>query len=295
MTVCIAAICSGAKRIVAVSDQQVSTFDFSADNQATKISIICKNWWLMWSADDVLKIPPLIESIKNYLWGDNRTVEEVSRALSSAYQKQIKQEAENRYLARFGMTMESFLAEGKNQLTEESFESFRDRIEQIKLGCEIMAYGFDPKGAPHILVLKDPGTVDFCGPNTSSFKAIGTGGYRAESTLYFHKVSWTMHETLAVYHVCEAKFMAESALGVGKSTVGMILQSEGGLVFLNSKAIDKIRSLWEKKGKPKVHKSTSKIVSGIINTALDETRATMREAKAKMAEESNGSSSPSPT
>jgi hypothetical protein len=282
MTIGIAAICDRGKSIVAISDHKVTATTWSAESQAHKMTILAKHWWVVWSAEDMLKIPPLLAYLKRRLFPSEHSAEEVSDALSGAYQQQIKTEAENLYLKRFGLTMETFLEKGKELLTPESFNSFREKIDQITIGCELMAFGFDEEQMPHIIVIRDPGTLEFCDPRAFSFRAIGTGAYSAESILYFHEVNWTMPLEKGIYHVCEAKFMAESAIGVGGTSTGAILQANGGFTLLEDYNINKVRDLWEAKGKPCLPTDTQTVVSEVLRIAINDTKKYLEYAKEEM-------------
>lgn len=100
LTLCIAAICDQGKSIVAVSDLQISSEEPTADGQAKRAAMIAANWWVMCSAADVQTPTPLITSVRDKLWGQKRTAQEVAAALSSAYGQQVKREAQDRYMIR---------------------------------------------------------------------------------------------------------------------------------------------------------------------------------------------------
>lgn len=293
VTVGIATICDSSKAIVAVCDRKISSLAWSAE-LTTKLTPIHKTWWLMWSADDVTTIPPLIRNIKKQLWGKQPiSPEDIADALSKAYQDEIRRRAEREHLGRFGFTMESFVESGRDKLTPESFDALIGKISQIELKCELMAFGFDSEERPHILTLHDPGSISFC--EATSFGTIGSGQYRAESMLFFHEISWITKLPIALYHVCEAKFMSESAQGVGKDTLGVILQSHGGTIFLGGgDEMEKIRKIWKKHGQPTLPKSITKIATDLINGAIDRTKEALREARTPT-QAIKSVSSPSPT
>lgn len=287
---CLAAICDNGKSIVAVSDRSVSRAGDPSRGAHAAIAVeAAAGWWLMCSSADEQTTAPVLTDIRKRLWGHQRTAQDVAAALSSAYREQVKREAEDRYLGRFGMTLESFLSEGKKLLTNESFELFRERIEQIRLGCEIIIFGFDPQGLPHILTLRDPGIVDLIGgAESASFRAVGAGAEAAEGMLRFHQLSSVMPESLAVYHLCEAKFMADQPPCGGESTAGMVLHSSGRPAILHGAGIETIRSLWERHGKPRVHSDTAQMVSDAIRLASDHTVSEIRGSEQR---ESTGPSS----
>ena len=55
--------------------------------------------------------------------------------------------------------------------------------------------------------------------NMCGYEAIGTGAYSAQATLMHHSINQENEACFrALLHVCESKFMAESAEGVGRQT-----------------------------------------------------------------------------
>jgi hypothetical protein len=83
-------------------------------------------------------------------------------------------------------------------------------------------------------------------------------------TLY-SSLSWdssSLEET--IYRVLEAKFVAENAPGVGKTTVLQLLDDSGvGPIFTDA-FISPIKSIWERKGRPKLPKNAVKAVGEMI-------------------------------
>lgn len=81
----------------------------------------------------------------------------------------------------------------------------------------------------------------------------------AVGTLLHHSVNSNMELARVLYHVCESKFMAESAPGVGKYTDVMVL--DPGVPIkqgceLSDDFVNAIRADWEEKGKPRIPQTT---------------------------------------
>src|SRR5437870_9520185 len=95
--------------------------------------------------------------------------------------------------------------------------------------------------------------------------------------LFFHPYRQTCSWPLAVYHLCEAKFMAEPSWGVGKDTMLMVALSgkalgkwkpgkrERAYQFLGGEALSSIRSMWEKHGRPRVPEFAEQEIKKLIS------------------------------
>src|SRR5205823_14077859 len=116
------------------------------------------------------------------------------------------------------------------------YEELHSEIRSLRLGCDVSGYGFDSRA--HIVRVSEPGKITF--ENEIGFAAIGSGWYSAISTLFFHSVSRSDDVWEVLYHVLEAKFMAESAPGVGMDTHCEILGENGETVTIFDGAIDEI-------------------------------------------------------
>jgi len=172
----------------------------------------------MFAGDDVSLVEPIIARMKKKLLETPNEVSAVTKAVTEAYQEQLREEATGTVLARYGWTLESFLQNGYGALGPESFADIRKQYESVKLDCEFMVCGFDSGHEAHIFTVSDPGTSK--DRSTIGYWAIGSGEYMALASLMAreqHIPTRSIEKT--AYYVCEAKFMAELAGGVGKTTV----------------------------------------------------------------------------
>jgi len=204
-------------------------------------------------AGDITHVAPIIDAATLALLGlsdATNTLSLVERALVVAYQSVRMQYAKDLVLAPIGMTMEALERNSERQgLTE--------KLERVDLGCQLLVAGFDWAGDGHIFTVENPGIGH--NHDLAGWASIGSGAFSAISTLLHHSVNHEMELARVLYHVCEAKFMAESAQGVGRHTVVKVLNATTPIQApseLSEDFIATIRSDWEKEGRPRVPKST---------------------------------------
>lgn len=254
MTVCIAALADVGKSLAMACDSMLSSAELSGDRVAYKLYPLSDRfqWSAMVAADDLTHVVPVIEAAILALIGlsdSTNNLTEIERAVVTAYQGVRMQYAEDSVLSPIGMTMESIRQNPVGHLAE--------RVERVDLGCQFLVAGFDWAGDGHIFTVEHPGVAR--NHNVSGWASIGSGAYSAISTLLHHSVNYEMELARVLYHVCEAKFMAESAGGVGKHTVVKVLNAATPVKApseLSEDFIAAIRSDWEKEGMPRVPKST---------------------------------------
>ncbi len=270
MTVCIAAIAGSPpdnEYVVTACDRMVATQDMSADAVATKSHFIAQDWGLMWSAEDASYVTPIWRMTQSALYEDRLHVhcDQVAGTVAKAYQRQLQEEATAKYLARYGLSMERFLTDGARLFPQAQYEEMHREIRAVRLGCDFLGFGFDDQA--HIFRVSDPGKITY--EDEVGFAAIGSGWYSAISTLFFHSVNRAMELWEVVYHVLEAKFMAESAPGVGSETFAEISSLDGNVVYLVGDAIDQIRDLWWRSGMPRVPRRAEEKVTSIIEVCKE--------------------------
>jgi hypothetical protein len=131
---------------------------------------------------------------------------------------------------------------GLQQFGADIFARTYNLIETVEVEVTFLVCGFSAD-RPCLFTFSDPGiekNYDLVG-----FWAIGSGTNSAIGSLFNLKGPALQHRSIeeVVYRVCEAKFYAESALGVGKTTSAFILESSGDRYMLDS--VDPIRKIWE--------------------------------------------------
>ena len=180
--------------------------------------------------------------------------EDVADAVRDAIQTIRDKDAELRVLRPHGYTKEQLFRKGKRELDEVSYQTLQGEFRKARLGVAVLVLGFDVDGEPRIFAVDETGSPkDF---TNIGFWAIGSGGSPALSTLLFHNETSGMgfHDLLhrCIYHVLEAKFMADSSVGtVGKATILGVYAKGKNRLHLLPQAIRSIRKLWLKRGAPR--------------------------------------------
>ena len=166
-------------------------------------------------------------------------------------------------LAPFGITMDEFLAKGRKQFTISMFQSLCERIIATELKCDFLLFGYDNDRNPHIVHLTGNG-ADYV-YDKPGFWAIGSGAYSALSMLFFRQQNVLTELPETFYHACEAKFMAESAIGVGKATFPYVLIPGQDPLRFDPGLIFQVRAAWEIKAKPKMPTEILNVIASTLH------------------------------
>lgn len=254
MTVCIAALADAGKSLVLVSDSMLSTVEVSGDKIANKYFPLSDRyqWWAMIAAEDVTHVMPIIEAALPLLLrmtDETNTCDYVERTMIAAYKYVRLRYAEDLVLAPIGLTLDEL----KNGLWNSELIG---RLNDVNLGCEFLIAGFDWSGHGYVFSIEHPGIAR--NHNVTGYAAIGSGAFGAISSLLFQSLNYEMELAKVLYHVCEAKFMAESAIGVGRHTHVKVAKSGGRMdpYELSDQLMTAIRGDWEEYGKPRVPQGT---------------------------------------
>ena len=156
--------------------------------------------------------------------------------------------------------MEAFLSRGTQMFTADVFDTLCDKIAQQRLSCKLLVYGFDDNDDAHIFAVSNPGTEDIF--DEAGFWAIGNGAESALGLLFFRNQRKNMDLARTIYHVLEAKYMAESAAEVGTSTYVFFQKCGHKSVEYRTDLERSIRQSWYREGKPR-------IPSGILRSIRD--------------------------
>lgn len=273
MTVCIAAMCEEGKKLIAASDHMVTFGNFSADSLALKADPIHRDWHALFAGDDIGHVRPILSHVKYVLHArpqdrKPKTDGEIRFVMELAYRSRLHCLIEVGPLAPYNVTVDEFYKNGKKKFTAAVYDRLCAKIEAINVGCHFLVCGFDPQGEGHILYLDDEGVSRSCDP--VGFWAIGSGAHPAMSSLAFHadKTGFNQSTGLAValYHVCEAKFMAESSKLVGRETFVAVYEYMQPIKYLPPEGIAEIRTAWEKSGAPRVPKKILSEIEDLLVT-----------------------------
>jgi hypothetical protein len=244
MTVCIAAQCFPQKCLVLASDMMVTTVDMSSDAASVKSRGIGKKWMVLFAGNDISSVDPIVTEVREQcrLSTYKDTIPEVRDAFIKAFQTQLRLKSENEVLKPIGYSLEEFKKSGLSQLGPENFSRFLYQMQQQSIDVEFLVAGFDKDA--HIFTVTSPGKVSDFSP--VGFWAIGSGQTNALGSFFnCQGALFASDISTIIYRVCEAKFNAEGATGVGKKTIMTILRDDGERHSI-LKEVDSMRPLWEK-------------------------------------------------
>jgi hypothetical protein len=253
MTICVAAIVQQGAAIVAASDSMMSWGASITSETSLKFERLHKHWALMLAGDDIHPAEPIIRELRQRLNGFERpTLGQVEEAIRSSWRVVKNRRAETHVLSAYDLTMNTFIVDGRDLFGEIGFAELRGAIDRAsELTCELLVYGFDEHSEGALFVAVHPGEpVNF---TRLGFAAIGSGRDSAIASLMWDPPHKTYDSTIkGTYRVTAAKFMAETALGVGRGTTLTGLNQNGEVFVVSQADIQKIRSLWESKGRPRI-------------------------------------------
>jgi len=262
MTIGIVGICDYWQSLIFASDQMISAQDFSGDSIAIKIGSIHPHWGMLYSADDIGCISDIYSDVRSNLdRGTVQTLQQVMQTVIGEYRRELTAK-KNAFLSRFDLDLASFKREGRSIFGDAIFSDYCGQLERMSLGCDFLVGGFDDQKLPHVFVVGNPGEKNSY--DSIGFWAIGTGANSALSNLFFHSFRVSLTLPRAVYHICESKFMAESAMGVGKATSVVVLTKVEGRIAtadLSDDFIKEIRNWWEIEGRPRITPTIEKAVA----------------------------------
>jgi len=285
MTVCIAAIAEDRKKIVMASDSKAAFGDFSADWGVTKNIPVGRNYAVMVAGNDGLYTMPTIKRLKERWKSDHLDPDEVAIMLHEELVKTRNLKTEAKILSKLGFTTESFMRDGKAQLTEAVYYDIISEIRREELSLTFLLAGFDEEGEAHLRVV----TCDDCPQDFDmlGFAAIGSGASQALGSLAFAKdhTSLCQHSSLVdvTYQVLAAKFMSESATDVGKDTFYVATSKDQNCDFISSYAqgIEYIRDAWAKQGAPRDSPRALSAIADLLHSGSDEGKSLAFLARAR--------------
>lgn len=278
MTICIAAICNNHMSVVMGMDTMLSMEWVSGDSVAVKTSGITNNWDVLFSGRDIGLVTPIVQEAERLMLQQKPKDQSLRLAMESftkAFKDELKKKAEQEVLGRFGLDMEMFLKNGRRTFTASIFDGLCRDILGITIDCELMIYGFDSFGSPHIFTVSNPGIAE-CRDEVG-FWAIGSGSHSAIAALLSRPHMASASLALGIYRVCEAKFFAESAVGVGENTVLIVHEAEQQpdifstmrkVAILGESDIGAIRKGWEESGRPRIPEGISEKIEALLGNAV---------------------------
>jgi 20S proteasome alpha/beta subunit len=245
MTVCIAALCEGARNIVVCADKMIGSAFMQADTKVFKIVRLNEanfNLVCMYAGNDIAPVEDIIHIAQTkFLAVPNPTQAEARAIVASAYMEVRLKKAEEHFLVGRNLTMNRFTKEGRILLGDQLFSQIDRQIMSMAFDIELLVAGFDSVRG-FIFSVCNPGeVVPYFVPG---FHAIGSGQINALSSLSQRKIDPTSSLQSVAYAVYEAKRYAELVGGVGKSMDFFVMRpNEHGLPM--SATVKALEDIWE--------------------------------------------------
>lgn len=218
VTVCVAAICQWNESnsdlwipmVVGAADRMLTASDIQYEPPQCKIFALTKKFAVMIAGDAAAHSRIVTAVTQRLTTVENPTVLDAAEAYALDLAEYRKRNAERLILGPLGLSFQEFLAH-QDQLAPQVVERVTSRLQRFRVDAEAIVAGVDT--APHIYVVRDPGTVtchDLIG-----FAAIGIGASHAASQFMFSRYSNVWSFPQALFLVFSAKKRAEVAPGVG--------------------------------------------------------------------------------
>jgi hypothetical protein len=250
MTLYIAAISRKEATIVTVSDLMLSTDYTSIESRVLKVEPTTpQRRWIMMFAGAPSPASAFYRELTARLQGKDETEVEVRTNAEEVYREEVRKKIEAEILSPYGIDRATFLRRGRAWFGDEEFLRILYQINNCKLEIELLFAGFEPNGWPRIFSVDDPGSS--VNHERTGFHAIGSGYLRALASLYTHYEAGLSKKEL-IYRMCEAKFLGEIALGVGRKTYMLSFSSSGDYESMYPEDVEEVRAIWDQKGKPPI-------------------------------------------
>jgi hypothetical protein len=289
MSIGIAMVCGHKKEIVTVTDHKVSFGAFAGDGMVMKFVPLFPKWFVVYAGNDPEFAPRIINiAKKRFSEGTAREPEEIAELFDDAYAEFTSSYIEKKVLRKYKYTAERFINEGRKKCSPDLYRSLCAQIEKATVSLEFLLCGFDQAGKGHIFGI-DGKSAPACYDHIGVW-AVGQGHDSAMNTLafYSHHHAMKYHyvsRAEAIYCALSAKFMAESADGVGEDTFISAFSASGDDVLLlsSSPLIAPLRMAWKTYGAPRISQEVMRMFPGVImeHKREDEAYKKMLAKKAK--------------
>jgi hypothetical protein len=256
VTVCLASFVGGDKKIVGICDTMISGDEWSGDEMAIKARPTPHDWCVM-TAGDPSPAVPVLEYVGAALGATPDNTLQSTVACFEQFEEQL-QNRRKQILAPYGMTLQNYHLIGPP--LGETFQRILFEISNVSLSTTFLVFGFDEFKEPHIFTIRDKGQVEYF--DLAGFWAIGSGQTASLGVLFNKSHSRFDSYQTVLWNLCEAKFAAEAAPGVGKGSFMVVLEPDGRHRTLGE--LKPARTPYERmKGRP-LNKSQKKAVESLI-------------------------------
>ncbi len=235
--------------IVTVSDRMISYDDITQaeDNAVLKARSIADKWGMMFAANDARLFYPIFDKLYDRLRLkgalSNADMNTIKEEAAGAYQDVFDSEFTARFLGRYRIKdISDFRKNGFIELGKDVFGDLNNELMKFDLGIQLLCFGYDGVSVPHIVEIENPGRpVDH---DILGYAVIGSGYWMASASLRRRPARRDLQST--IYRLLEAKFSAETARGVGRSTTVLTFNPEigGRPPSMRSSEIEAVRAAW---------------------------------------------------
>jgi len=221
VTLCLASFARENKYIVGICDTMISSDDWSGDKMAMKARPLPNDWCVM-TAGNQSAATPILESVVASLLGSS---DKGLKATVDCFQEAFRHQLHARIaqiLMPYGMTLENYHHIGP--ALGSNFQRILLEMSTASVDATFLVFGYDGEKMPHIFTIKDKGEVEYF--DLSGFWAIGSGQTAALGSLFSKSHSRFYAYKRVLLNVCEAKFAAEAAPGVGRGSFVVVIHPD---------------------------------------------------------------------
>lgn len=253
MTVCIAAICDGGKKVVAVADKMITypppvNIEFeSVESKIESMNPTC----LFMASGAVSFASDISADVRKGLGGNQAPLlEVVTNSFKDQYQRTRAQKIQDTIVdSALGKDFDDFRAKGGFlpaylQAQPAIYNQIALAASNFNLNLEIIVCGIDDKGA-HVYNIYHPGSSTSL--DKLGYSAIGSGANHALIRLSLLGQNTKLGLKNTLVNAYEAKGISELAPGVGKRTSIAIIDGVGKKTFfLSDSLLDELYEIREK-------------------------------------------------
>ena len=182
-----------------------------------KLEYILQGWFVLFAGGDIGCVPGILDAARTTLEasGPRATapVHEVRRAIMDAYNGERDKRACEKVLGIYGMSSLDELNESaREKYGETQFLRMTEEVDSVMLDVDLLLCGYDENQYPHLVSVETGGFSDH---GRIGYAAIGSGKRVALWSLMLRQQNIATSLEQTIYNVCEARFRAEIAEGVG--------------------------------------------------------------------------------
>jgi hypothetical protein len=268
VTLAIVAITSPWHFFAHVSDRALSFDDIlpSADNAIIKNIGLGADWSVTFAANDVKNVLPMLGEIGLHLSKLGKAaVVDVKKTFSDVFAETIRAEFLHKKLRKYGYSsFEHFRTEGRQDLGDHYLEVLKELNAENAADTTFIVYGYDDNNNAQLFEVSATAISD---RRILRYAVIGSGYYMASASLRLKPMDFELGPT--IYRLLSAKFSAETASGVGKSTTLTIKGRNRADWLLPSTTIERVREVWDAEMRKKEPDDAMSLLNGALSHFQD--------------------------